>query len=197
MCRPVGTTRAKKPIQKAEYKKLMYATKKSLTINHSTRIKLQRAFTLLYLTGCRISEIVNISRVEVEEMIEHNEFSLRNNTKTKKPRLISFDDERKQVKLLKEIVPYEDEYLFRRNGSSKPMGVESLKLMMNNFIHAVLGELYSTHSFRSGYITTQHSLGFSLEHIREDIGHSSIATTARYATVTRKDISLGKNKIDW
>jgi hypothetical protein len=35
------------------------------------------------------------------------------------------------------------------------------------------------------------------EHIRQDIGHASIATTARYATVTSQEISLGKNTIKW
>ncbi|MGB3988539.1 MAG: hypothetical protein WBK67_02480 [Minisyncoccales bacterium] len=68
---------------------------------------------------------------------------------------------------------------------------------MNKFIHSVLGELYSTHSFRAGYITAAHQLGLSLEHIRQDIGHASIATTARYATVTNEEIASAKNLRVW
>jgi len=80
--RPKGTTRAKKPIQKREYERLMLATRNSLVIKSATRVKLQRAFTLLYLTGCRVSEIANFTKDEMEMFIKHNEFSLTNNTKT-------------------------------------------------------------------------------------------------------------------
>ena len=77
------------------------------------------------------------------------------------------------------------------------MSVSALKLLMNQFIHRVLGELYSTHNFRAGYITTAHQLGLSLEHIRQDIGHANISTTARYATVTSDEISQGKSLREW
>jgi len=197
MARPSGTTRAKKPIFKKEFLRLLNAANKSLSIRLSTRVKLTRAFTLLYLTGCRVGEIVNLSTKDIEMMIQHNEYSLTNDTKTNKPRLISFDANRKQVELLVQILPFEDEYLFAKNNSIKPMSGSALKLLMNTFIHKVLGQLYSTHSFRSGYITIAHQHGLSLEHIRQDIGHKDIATTARYATVTSEEISHGKNKREW
>lgn len=196
--RPSGTTRAKKPIQKKEFDRLIAAAKRGIDIKHPTKHKLVRAFTLLYLTGCRISEIVNMTARDLKQMIEHNEYSLANNTKTRTPRLITFDEKRVQVQLLKEILPVQDGYLFARNGNeSTPMSTAGLKLLMNRFIHAILGELYSTHSFRAGYITTAHAIGLSLEHIREDIGHANIATTARYATVTHEEISRGKNLRAW
>lgn len=197
MARPKGTTRAKKPILKKEFERLIGATNRSLTIRSSTKIKLTSAFTLLYLTGCRVSEIIELKTEDVELMIQNNEYSLANNTKTKTSRLISFDSEHRQVEFLKKILPLDGGYLFARNNSNQPMSVSSLKLLMNNFIHRVLGDLYSTHSFRSGYITTAHQTGLSLEHIRQDIGHANIATTARYATVTNEEISQGKNRRDW
>jgi len=197
MARPKGTARAKKPISKQEYEKLIRAVENSYDMQETTKAKLYRAFTLLYLTGCRVSEITSLHVDDVEYMIENNEFSLTNNTKTDKPRLISFDSNRKQAELLKKILPQSRCYLFAKNNSDKPMTVSALKLMMNTFIHRTLGALYSTHSFRSGYITTAHQLGLSLEHIRQDIGHKDIATTARYATVTNEEISQGKNKRAW
>ena len=101
------------------------------------------------------------------------------------------------IAFFKKILPLKNGYLFTRNNSDEPMCVESLKLLMNNFIHSVLGELYSTHSFRAGYITTAHQQGLSLEHIRQDIGHESISTTARYATVSAKEIARAKNHRIW
>lgn len=197
MARPKGTTRAKKPILKYEFNRLLQKANTSLDLQSTTKLKLVRAFTLLYLTGCRISEIINISSNDVEEMIKNNEFSLTNDTKTKKPRLITFDSNKTQIEFLKKILPLNDGYLFAKNKSNKTMTVSALTLMLNTFIHKILGDFYSTHSFRTGYITVAHQLGLSLEHIRQDIGHTDIATTARYATVTNKEISLGKNKREW
>jgi len=195
--RPKGTTRAKKPIQKKEFERLIQASKRSLRIKSTTKVKLQRAFTLLYLSGCRISEIVNFTTSDLKQFVVHNEFSLTNDTKTKRSRLITLDEHKIQAKMLQDILPQQEGYLFVRNNSSKPMRADSLMLLLNRFIHSVLGDLYSTHSFRQGYITTQHQVGMSLEFIREDVGHANIATTARYATVTPKDISQGKNSIAW
>jgi len=195
--RKIGTTRVKKPILKKEFDRLINATHKSLSIKRSTKVKLHSAFTLLYLTGCRVSEIINIHTDEIQKMVQDNEYSLTNATKTKTPRLILFDENREQVKFLEELLQKNIGYLFAKNNSDKPMTVSALKLMMNKFIHSVLGTLYSTHSFRSGYITTAHSKDLSLEHIRQDIGHASIATTARYASVSNAEISRGKNRREW
>jgi len=197
MARPKGTTRAKKPIQKKEFDRLINAINRSLEIKSPTKLKLTRAFTLLYLTGCRISEIAYFKSDDVKQMIEENEYSLTNNTKTHSSRLISFNENKTQIEFLKKIHPCDDGYLFAKNNSEKVMTVSALKLLMNKFIHRVLGQLYSTHSFRTGYITTAHQRGLSLEHIREDIGHKNIATTARYATVTSDEIAKAKNLIVW
>lgn len=196
--RPKGTTRAKKPIMRREYRLLLLALSRNTDIKRPTKYKLRAAFTLLYLTGCRISEIARLRRSDIEQMIAHNEYSLTNDTKTAQARLISFDESRAQAQMLADILSESGpEYLFTRNGSDHPMTTEALKNLANGFIHAVLGELYSSHSFRAGYITAFHAQGFSLEHIRTDIGHRSIATTARYATVTPSEISLGKNQREW
>jgi len=197
MARPKGTTRAKKPILKREFERLINAVNRSLEIKSPTKMKLTRAFTLLYLTGCRVSEIAELKTSDVSYMIEENEYSLANNTKTKSARLISFDEDYMQIEFLKKILPLDDGYLFAKNNSNKAMTVSALKLLMNKFIHRVLGDFYSTHSFRSGYITTAHQLGLSLEHIKTDIGHKNIATTARYVTVTSAEISRGKTLREW
>lgn len=195
--RPIGTTRAKKPIFKNEFEQLISACKNGKEIKSPTKQKLIRAFTLLYMTGCRAGEIVNMRTIDLMSMIENNEYSLTNNTKTKTPRLISFDESRQQIEYLKKILPKNSTYLFPRNNSDSTMTASALKLLMNTFIHSVLGELYSSHSFRAGYITAFHQQGLSLEHIRQDIGHRNIATTARYTTVTSEEIARSKNHRNW
>jgi len=197
MARPKGTTRAKKPILKADYEKLMLRISESLDVRSSTKVKLKRAFTLLYLTGCRISEISKLHANDIKEMIEANEYSLTNQTKMKKPRLITFDTQHLQKEILISMLPEDDVYLFARNNSNEPMTASALTTLANQSIHKILGTFYSTHSFRAGYITIAHQSQLSLEHIREDMGHKNIATTARYATVTTAEISHGKTKREW
>lgn len=196
--RPVGTTRAKKPILKKEFDRLIRAVNLNHDIKSPTKRKLTAAFTLLYLTGCRVSEIVSFRGSDIEQMIRNNEYSLTNATKTRTPRLISFDETHQQIEILKTLLlPDNTRFLFARNNSNVPMTAPALTLICNKFIHAVLGELYSSHSFRAGYITAFHQQGFSLEHIRTDIGHANIATTARYATVSHEEISRGKSARTW
>ena len=197
MARPKGTTRAKEPLLENDYDRLMIAVGRSPSIKSPTRVKLKMAFTLLYFTGCRISEIIQLQRADIEYMIRHNNYSLTNSTKTNKPRLISFDTNHEQTEYLKKILTSHNGYLFAKNRSDEPMTVSALKLLMNKFIHRVLGELYSTHSFRSGYITIAHKQGLSLEHIRDDIGHENIATTALYTKVTSEEIAYAKTQRRW
>lgn len=196
MGRPTGTTRVKKPILKKEYDRLIRAVNYNTDMKSVTKTKMICAFTLLYLTGCRVSEITRLTRDDLDSMICENEYSLTNSTKTKTPRLISFDEGKAQIEFLKKLAPAK-KCIFYRNNSESPMTVSALTLLLNRFIHTILGQLYSTHSFRAGYVTAFHQQGMSLEHIRQDIGHASIATTARYATVTSQEISLGKNTIKW
>jgi len=197
MARPKGTTRAKKPILRQEYEWLMFKAETDTSIQDTTKVKLKRAFTLLYLTGCRISEIVSLHVDDINYMLKNNEYSTNNLNKMKAPRLISFDTSFHQKKIIRDHLSTCSGYLFARNNDNKPMTVSALKLQMNNFIQRILGALYSTHSFRAGYITTAHQQGLSLEHIRQDIGHKDISTTARYATVTSDEISKAKSKRRW
>lgn len=195
--RPKGSTRAKKLITNEEFFKLLYLLQKNKKVKKATKTKLKRAFTLLYVTGCRISEIAYLKKSDLLEMIEHNEYSLTNQTKTNHPRLISFSKNGEQIEMLKELLFDEDTYLFCKNNSNKPMSKESLKRLCNNFLHVSLGKLYSTHSFRKGYLTSLHTNGKSLEYMRQDIGHTSLVTTALYIEITPEEIAKGKDTIKW
>ena len=99
MARPAGVTKAKKAIRKQDFERLLDFVGKNKVMNHPTRYKLRTAYTLLYCTGCRISEIVNFTRDDLEQMIKYKEFSLDNKNKTKRPRLIEFSDNKIVLKL--------------------------------------------------------------------------------------------------
>ena len=189
MARPKGTTRAKKAIGKYEFERLIYFVNKTHFIKQQkVRVRLKRVFTLLYLTGCRISELQNFRTKDIKEMIEKKEYSTTNQTKMKQSRLIVFGDN--QLQLLKDILPQFEVSII-------DVCVSALTKQANDVIHFCLGELYSTHSFRTGYITRLANSGENIELIRSDIGHKNITTTARYIKVTDEQKRAAKEKLDW
>ena len=189
MARPKGTTRAKKAIGKFEFEKLIAFTKRTSCLQQQrARVKLIRAYTLLYVTGCRISEIIDFQTKDLQKIIENKEYSLTNDTKTDTPRLIILSDQ--QIELIKSITPHENIKLF-------DVSIGYLTIKANNVIHKCLGDLYSSHSFRAGYITRLANNGANAKLIQEDIGHAKVETTMRYIKVTDEDKRKAKEKLSW
>ncbi len=190
MARPKGTTRTKKPITKWEYDKLIYFCKKNPEIKQQKlRVKLIRAFTLLYLTGCRVSEIHHLRTSDLEFICKYEEYLLPSGlTKTKKDRLISFS--KNQIEILKAIIPNMEKPLF-------DVSCGYLTIKLNKIMHKCLGALYSTHSFRQGYITKMIKDGNDLHLVKKDIGHKSPYTTLEYVSSTQNEIKAAKERILW
>jgi integrase/recombinase XerC/integrase/recombinase XerD len=189
MARPKGTTKAKKPIRQDDYYKLIKFVQYSKHLQQQrAKVKLKRLFTLLYVTGCRISEVCELKTSDLKQMIQQKEYSLTNNTKTKQSRLIVFSD--KQLEILKTIIPPEEIRLFDVSG-------EYLNIKANKVIQACLGELYSTHSFRAGYITRLAENGANIKLIQEDIGHRKVATTLNYIKVEDDLKRSAKESLKW
>ncbi|PHR71497.1 MAG: hypothetical protein COA66_09185 [Arcobacter sp.] len=191
--RPIGTTRVKKPILKNEFAKLINYTKGDDSIKEFTKSKYLKTFTLLYYSGCRISELISLKIEDLHTIFNTDELSLTNDTKTKKPRLIYFSTE--SVKELKKIFVNEldssnkNELLIRtKNKLYDKINCIGYTAQLNAYIQTILGELYSTHSFRQGILTDMATKGINSKIIQQFIGHASIGTTLRYVTPTEKDI---------
>jgi len=197
--RKKGTTIAKKAIRKTDFLKLIDFICKNRQINYPTKTKLKLSFTLLYITGCRISEILNFTSYDLKKIIKNKEFSLSNNTKTKSTRLIEFSDN--QILLLEKVFPQnkkeKNEYLFTRNGSKNPMTIGGFTTLCNFYIQKCLGKLYSSHGFRRNMITTILQTTGRVKLAQTHIGHKNSATTIRYDTPLDGEIKNVLNKINW
>ena len=193
--RKAGITKAKKAIRKADFERLFDFVCKNKMMNQPTRSKLKIAYTLLYVTGCRISEIVNFTKNDLERMIKFKEFSLTNKTKTKNPRFIEFSDS--QIVLLEKVITKEEGFLFKKNNSLEPMTITGLTTLCNYYIQVALGDLYSSHGFRRNMITQiLHKTG-RLKLAQLHIGHKSPSTTTRYDTPHDGEIRNTLNTIEW
>ena len=120
-------------------------------------------------------------------MVKFKKISLKNNTKTKRAREAYISDKNALflAELFQDELLQDDRYALLKpwNSPMEQYSPKALSNILNKVIKEALGEQYSTHSFRAGYITTLHRAGVSIPVIKEIIGHTSSATTMRYIKV--------------
>lgn len=186
MARPKGTKKAREPITKEDYEYLLQRVQHDKTLIRATKLKLFRAFTLLYHGGFRINEIGRFNKLLLARVIKMRYQIL---TKTKNNLTYKKNFTRASVDALAAMDLRDvEEYLFYKNGSkNKAMSVGGLTDLVNRHLKNYLSELHTTHSFRSGYATrvVEASNG-NIETARKNLGHTNGATTIRYITTTEK-----------
>jgi len=190
--RPKGTTKARKIITKKEYKELLNYLNRTDELKPHSIENAKKAFVLLYYGGFRVSELISLTNRELFEILKKGEFSLTNNTKTKKPRMVYFSEQAvKEIrKIFKSHLQEPESYLLIRSWG-KPFSKFSphtLQRQLNFILKTVLGSSYTTHSFRAGLITEMALKGINTKIIQSFINHSNVSTTLRYIKPTEKDI---------
>lgn len=164
--------------------------------NHATHEKLVKAFTLLFHTGCRISELLQLEKGDIQSIIDRGMFSLDNSTKTGKPRLVLISDN--GVEAIKELWEMEispgvdnmKEKTFkgRANMPLGKTGVSGFTKLINKHMKLALeSDLYSSHSFRQGVISDLLNGGVPLSTVSGIIGHANISTTLKYHRATKEE----------
>ncbi|NOQ32428.1 MAG: tyrosine-type recombinase/integrase [Helicobacteraceae bacterium] len=191
--RPKHSTKDRQPLGANEFKRLMEITLRDKKLQRSTKLKLLRAFTLLRLTGCRISEIIEFTLDDLKHILKHTNISLDNNNKTNSARLLRFSEN--GLMMIKNLeVSDVTNKLFYKNASSSSMSVAVFTRTLNEQLAKVLGELYTTHSFRAGLITDAVRATGNVKIAQAIAGHSSVKTTLGYIKASNEDIyeALGK-----
>lgn len=178
----------KEYITDVEYQKLLTYLKGKDNLNESTKINLERTFTLLYYTGCRINEIKQLRLHNIKTILETGEFIIVT-PKTRRERKLFFSKEAlKAIKRLFDLSQDANLYIIGVKGdyTKTPSDITFIS-QVNQFIQEVLGSRYSSHSFRSGLITEM-SKSVNPKFIQKFIGHSDINTTMRYIKPTDEDL---------
>ncbi|MDL0088501.1 tyrosine-type recombinase/integrase [Campylobacter gastrosuis] len=186
--RPIGSTKERLAIYEREFINLLCLISCDKSLQPSTRHKLTRAFTLLYLTGCRVSEIVNLSFEDIQNIFTHKSLALNGATKTRKPRTIFFN--KNMLNMLLKLTYYDTNehngFLFYENGKDIPMSKKGLTALLNTHLAKHLSPLYTTHSFRAGYVTRIVEATGNLKTAQDIIGHKSINTTIGYLSTSKQ-----------
>ena len=161
-------------------------------LNNSKDLKKLTMICVLYETGARVSEFINI---KLNDLNLSDNASITLYGKGNKVRVVPISDELVKLinKYLKEVYTnYGDDYLFYsmqkrkyyRNSINKIITtlVNDLKIKYSNYFK----DNYFPHSFRHTKATHLYNNGTPLLFIKEFLGHSTISSTEVYATPDSK-----------
>ncbi len=184
-------TSIKESIMEVDYKKLMTYLRGDEGIQDNTKINLMRTFTLLYYTGARLNELLQLSNSDIQKIMLTNELIIKTH-KTKNERKIYFTDQAlKEIKKLFFNINEEksDYKIIRSKGKpyQSPHNITYIQ-QINKYMKSILGDRYTSHSFRQGLITEMAIKGINVKIIKEYIGHSDVKTTLKYVKPSKIDI---------
>jgi len=191
--RPKHSSRAKIPVIPELHKELLeLISSRQLVPQENVHENLLRAYTILYHTGMRISELIQLDSQMIWEIMyglnggKPGKTSLDNSTKTRKPRLIVIS--KAGINDLKEIFDglWTEEEAKKKHKIFK-IKAPSLTKTVNKYMKMVDPSL-SSHSYRQGIITQLLNKKISPKIVQQFIGHEQINTTLNYNFITTQNI---------
>lgn len=203
MARPIDTDKERLPLMEVDFTKIITKTKHDKKMKSTTKNKLLRAYTLLYIFGARISEIVDFTLEDMDFIFKNKYIILGEledsngdikNTKTNTKRRLKVND--KMMRMLQEL-DYSDctNAIFYKPKSDKPMKFGGFTTLVNNYLSKQLNPLYTSHSFRAGYITRGLEATGNPKTIQKLVGHKVLLTTLNYAGTTEKQMDDALDKM--
>lgn len=181
--------RIKESVTEKEYKKLMSYVRGNESFREYKRLNLLRTFCILYYSGMRVNEIRDIEYKHIYDLLE-NGMTIVQTKKTKDERKIYLsDDFKKELIKLFSIKNDENESIIYndRKSNSKYSHLSFIRTI-NDIMKNVLGERFTSHSFRQGLITEMGSKGVNVKTISKFINHKNVKTTLGYMNPTDSDI---------
>jgi len=178
---------------KSEKKLPVVLTKEEITklINSSTTNKSKLIIQMLYSSGLRVSELVNLKPQDIN--FSENIGFVRKG-KGKKDRI--FIISKKLSNKIKKFIENNNgwNYVFSKN---KPLTTRNIqKLIKKSALKAGINKKISPHTLRHSFATHLLESGVDIRKIQFLLGHSSIATTQIYTHLSKEQIKLIKNPLD-
>ncbi len=167
-------------LNKQEVDKLL----NSINDEDDLSIRNRAMLELLYATGLRVSELINIKFAD----ININEKFVRIMGKGKKERLIPFGDTAKLYikRYLKIRKDKNTETVFLTRLGKGISRVEFWRQLKNIAVKAGLIQKVKPHTLRHSFATHLLSAGADIRFVQEMLGHSSISTTQIYTHVSKE-----------
>lgn len=187
----MATKKIKKSLTEKEYKLLQSHTKGDDSLKEFNRNRFLRIFSLLYYSGVRINELSQIKYRHIKEIIQNGETVIVT-YKTQNERILYFSDLAiKEIKKYFNLTEDENNYIIASwNNPKNRMHEISLINLVNKYMKKVLGEGFTSHSFRQGLLTEMGSRSINPKIIQSFIGHANVKTTLRYIKPTANDVKM-------
>ena len=185
--------RIKESISETQYKKLMNEVRGDESLRQNSKANLLRVFTLLYFTGLRLNEVQNLTLYNIKELLIEGQTKLVLPKTNSERKLFAGEQFQKQLKKLFSTDELNDTHTkviskgcvkSKREGINADVFIKQVNVVMKS----ILGEGYTSHSFRQGLITEMGSKGVNVKIIAKFIGHSDVKTTMRYIKPTDDDV---------
>ena len=169
----------------AEINAIFYAT---------TSLKYRSLFTLVYATGLRLSEVINLKLTDLDRV--RRLVHVRSG-KGKKDRIVMLGD-KLEATLNEYLQRYKPKiYVFEDADTGEPMQNRGIQQVYSDTVRfAGIQKRGGIHTLRHSFATHLLESGTDIRHIQELLGHESILTTMRYTHVTADKISTLKSPLD-
>ena len=182
----------KENITEVEYKKLMSFIRGNETLRENTKLNLLRTFTILFFTGLRLNEVQELKIKDIKNLLQDGNVKIDiSKTSTQRKLYLTNSFQKELVKLF-DFKNELDENRIISKGSDKNRRTSINNIVfiqqVNKTIKEILGEGYSSHSFRQGLITEMGSKSINIKIISQFVGHKNISTTMGYIKPTDEQI---------
>lgn len=182
----------KENITEVEFKKLMSFVRGNETLRENTKLNLLRTFTILFFTGLRLNEVQELKIINIKNLIENKNVKIDiSKTSTQRKLYLTNSFQKELLKLFDFKNELDDNKIISK-GSDKNKRTSINKIVfiqqVNKTIKEILGEGFSSHSFRQGLITEMGSKSINIKIISQFVGHKNISTTVGYIKPTDEQI---------
>ncbi len=182
----------KENITEIEYKKLMSFVRGNETLRSNTKQNLLRTFTILFFTGLRLNEVQELKIIDIKNLLQNGNVKIDISKTSTQRKLYLTNSFQKELLKLFDFTTEDDENRIISKGSNKNKKTSINKIVfiqqVNKIIKEILGEGFSSHSFRQGLITEMGSKSINIKIISQFVGHKNISTTMGYIKPTDEQI---------
>ncbi len=180
--RPKKTKSLPKVLSKEDIKKMIAAT---------TNLKHRLVIQMLYSTGIRVNELVNLKKEDIN--VERNTVTVISG-KGKKDRITVLSESIKN-ELLKYALQTNKKYLFQGRGEKYP--VKTIQKILDTARRkAGMLRKVTPHMLRHSFATHLLEQGTDIRYIQKLLGHEQLTTTQIYTKVSNAELNKIKNPLD-
>jgi len=182
-----------RPLHKKTLPKVLEKNEITAILKQNVYIKHKCMLYLLYSTGIRCGELVNL---KVEDINFDNKIILINKGKGDKSRIVSLPTKLKDLLLSYLRKERPNIYLFEGQKGGRYSTTSVQKVVKNAVLKAGIDKRVTPHMLRHSFATHLHDAGMDIRNIQMLLGHTSTKTTEIYTYISKRDISQLKSPLD-